>query len=27
LPDLMPPFIGSEGYEAPEWLAPLLRSE
>lgn len=27
LPDLAPPFLRSEGYEAPDWLAPLLGSE
>jgi aryl-alcohol dehydrogenase-like predicted oxidoreductase len=26
LPDLAPPFLRSEGHEAPEWLAPLLGS-
>jgi aryl-alcohol dehydrogenase-like predicted oxidoreductase len=27
LPDLAPPFLRSEGREAPEWLAPLLGSD
>jgi predicted aldo/keto reductase-like oxidoreductase len=27
MPDLAPPFVRSEGREAPEWMAPLLGSD